>query len=93
MTDVRRAWSGVWRAFADLPTVLRWSVGTATVLGIAGGLTGLALGLAAYPPTAWFAVLEVGVPAAFLGLFLGAGAGLVALGLERRSTAAGRRAR
>jgi hypothetical protein len=53
------------------------------VAGILGGLVGLVLGLRGYPPTAWFAVLEVGVPAAVAGGVLGAGAGLVAVLVQR----------
>ncbi|MGO4258230.1 hypothetical protein [Marmoricola sp. RAF53] len=48
------------------------------LLGAVGAVTGLVLGLHAYPPTAWFAVFEVGVPAAFVGCALGSLAGLVA---------------
>jgi hypothetical protein len=51
----------------------------AAVAGILGGLVGLVLGLRGYPATAWFAVLEVGVPAAMAGAILGAVAGLVTL--------------
>ena len=36
-----------------------------------GGVVGLIVGLAAYPPTAWFAVFELGVPAAIVGAALG----------------------
>jgi hypothetical protein len=43
------------------------SVSAALVSGVLGGICGLVLGLSAYPPTAWFAVFEVGVPAAILG--------------------------
>jgi len=43
----------------------------ALVLGALGAVVGLVLGLRAYVPTAWAAVLEVGVPAAYLGAVLG----------------------
>jgi hypothetical protein len=39
----------------------------ALVLGISGGVGGLISGVFAYAPTAWFAVVEVGVPAALAG--------------------------
>jgi hypothetical protein len=41
-------------------------------LGLVGGVVGLVVGLISYPPTAWFAVLELGVPAALGGALLGA---------------------
>ena len=37
------------------------------VLGTAGAVVGLILGLRTYPPTAWAAVVEVGLPAMLLG--------------------------
>lgn len=52
-------------------------------LGLVGGIVGLVLGLAAYPPTAWFAVFEVGVPSGLLGAFLGFAAGSVAYCVRR----------
>lgn len=59
------------RAVRELPVPLRHAVIGAVVLGASGGLVGLAIGLRTYVPTAWFAILEVGVPAAFLGAVLG----------------------
>ncbi len=47
---------------------------------------GLVLGLFAYPATAWFAILEVGVPAGMCGAVLGALAGLLANGVQRTSS-------
>ena len=44
-------------------------------LGLLGALAGLVLGLLSPPPTAWFAVLEVGVPAALLGALAGLAVG------------------
>lgn len=52
-------------------------------LGVLGGLTGLIRGLEVHPPTAWFAVLEVGVPGLLAGAVLGAVVGLVARILRR----------
>jgi hypothetical protein len=54
-----------------MPVPTRFAAIGALVLGIAGGIAGLIIGLFAYPPTAWFAVAELGVPAALLGGFAG----------------------
>ena len=43
----------------------------ACIAGAVGGMTGLALGLRANPRTAWFAVGELGVPAAAVGAVIG----------------------
>ena len=88
MTSTRRFLAETQAGLADLPLPLRASVAGALVLGALGGVCGLVLGLSAYPPTAWFAVFEVGVPAALAG---GVG-GLVAGGLLwlARGTRAGR---
>jgi len=45
---------------------------------------GLVVGLNAYPPTAWFAVLEVGIPSAIVGGMLGLVAGLASMIGKRR---------
>lgn len=82
---VRRLLRGV----AELPLPARSMVVSAVLLGALGGLVGLVLGLHSYPPTAWFAVLEVGVPAALLGGVLGLAAGLAAHAL--RAGQSGRR--
>ena len=70
-------------AVAELPLPVRCMVVAAVVLGALGGVVGLVLGLASYPPTAWFAVLEVGVPAGLLGGMLGLLAGSAAYALAR----------
>ncbi|MCA1984515.1 hypothetical protein [Nocardioides nematodiphilus] len=57
-------------------------IGTA-LFGAAGAVIGLVLGLRAYVPTAWAAVIEVGLPAALLGALLGLIAGGIAT-LARR---------
>jgi hypothetical protein len=68
-----------------MPLVPRFAVVGATAMGALGGLLGLILGLRAYPATAWFAVFEVGAPAAIGGGIVGALAGLVAV-LVRKIT-------
>lgn len=55
----------------DLPPLLRAVVLGALVGGGVGAVTGLVVGLLAYPPTAWAATIEVGLPAAFLGAVVG----------------------
>ena len=59
------------RALGELPIPLRHSVIGAVVLGVPGAMVGLAIGLWTYVPTAWAAIFEVGLPAAFLGAVLG----------------------
>ncbi len=56
---------------------------------IVGMVVGLVVGLMVYPPTAWFAVFEAGIPASVLGLLLGLVAGLL-VASWRRVTRAGR---
>ena len=71
MTDLRgREWDRI-------PTTLRWAFVGGGATGLAGGVAGLVVGLEAYPPTAWFAVFELGVPAGLAGGLLAGGAGLV----------------
>ena len=44
----------------------------AVLAGVGGGIAGLVIGLLAYAPTAWFAVIELGVPCALVGGISGA---------------------
>jgi len=50
-----------------MPLIVRWVTVGATSASVVGGLVGLVVGLFAYPPTAWFAVFELGVPAGLVG--------------------------
>jgi hypothetical protein len=84
MTVTPRAWREFWRGVAELSIVPRWSVKGGFALGTVGAVVGLLLGLAAYPPTAWFAVLEVGIPALVVGAVLGAIAGAATLAVRER---------
>ncbi len=52
--------------------IARWVLTGAAVAGALGAIGGLAIGLLAYAPTAWFAVLELGVPCAIVGAVAGA---------------------
>jgi hypothetical protein len=54
-----------------LPLVLRCVLICVVTAGVLGGAVGLVVGLDANPATAWFAVFELGVPAAFLGAWVG----------------------
>jgi hypothetical protein len=45
--------------------------------GVVGGIVGLVAGLLVYAPTAWFAVFELGVPAAVVGGLGGLATGVV----------------
>ena len=65
------------------PLITRFTIVGLTVAGILGGLVGLVLGLRAHPATAWFAVLEVGVPAAIVGAVLGAFVGLLTVAAQK----------
>ena len=65
-------------ALREMPIVLTAMLIGAALLGFIGGVVGLVVGLHTYPPTAWFAMLEVGVPAATLGCFLGVVIGAIA---------------
>ena len=77
--------TSVWSRVSALPVVQRCAlVGSAAAL-VLGGLLGLVLGLRAYPATAWFAVLEVGVPATIAGALLGTLVGLAAGAVQRIS--------
>ncbi|WP_019144903.1 hypothetical protein [Aeromicrobium massiliense] len=67
----------------DLPRPLRWGVIAGFVAGVLGAVAGLVLGLLAHPATAWFAVLEVGVPAAAVGGLLGLLAGSLVTATSR----------
>ncbi len=68
---------------AVMPVIPRFAVVGALAALLLGGFTGLILGLHAYPPTAWFAVVEVGIPAAILGAIMGALVGMVAGTVQR----------
>jgi ABC-type uncharacterized transport system permease subunit len=65
------------------PLVPRFAIVGLTVAGVLGGLVGLVLGLRAHPATAWFAVVEVGVPAAVAGAVLGALVGVLTVAVQK----------
>lgn len=53
------------------PGPVRYAVVGALMAGIPGGVIGLIVGLDTYPPTAWFAIVELGLPAALAGMLVG----------------------
>jgi hypothetical protein len=59
-----------------MPLLARCVVVAAVLGAVVGGAVGLGIGLAVYPPTAWFAILEIGIPSFFIcavvGLLVGA---------------------
>jgi hypothetical protein len=59
-----------------LPMLARWVILGALFAGVTGGIAGLVVGLFAYPPTAPFAVVELGFPAALAGGVVGLVAGM-----------------
>ena len=59
------------RWLSQLPVPLRHAMAGAVALGVLGGIAGLIVGLVAYAPTAWFAIFELGVPAAIVGGIVG----------------------
>lgn len=54
-----------------LPQPGRWAAFGAILAGIVGAITGLIIGLFVHPPTALFALFELGLPASILGGFVG----------------------
>lgn len=59
------------------PRLARWPIVGASSFGAIGAIVGMLVGLLAYPPTAGFAVLEAGVPAAVAGGIVGLSAALI----------------
>ncbi|SHG97347.1 hypothetical protein SAMN05443575_2990 [Jatrophihabitans endophyticus] len=76
---MRRAW----RSIARLPVFPRCVLIFSGGFFVAGLVVGLVVGLTAYPPTAWFAAAEIGIPAlivgALIGLVVGGAAELVSI--------------
>ena len=62
---------------------VRWAVVGAASLGIIGAIVGLVRGLIVYAPTAPFAVVELGFPAAIVGGIVGLIAGGIVIAGRR----------
>jgi hypothetical protein len=74
-------------ALHQLPLPVRHAAYGGLVLGVLGCVTGLVVGLVAYPSTAWFATFEIGVPAYLLGVLGGLATGTAGLLLQRLRSA------
>jgi hypothetical protein len=74
-TPTMRAFAAVMR----LPVLARFFVVGTVCTGAAGCVAGLAIGLLVYPPTAWFGIFELGIPAAIVGGIVGLLSGSVVL--------------
>ncbi|MDQ0094517.1 hypothetical protein [Paeniglutamicibacter psychrophenolicus] len=74
---------GFLKASRNLPKPLAYALLGAMWCGLLGGVVGLLVGLSVYPPTAWFAVLEIGIPAALLGFVAGLLVGAAMLVVDR----------
>ncbi len=61
----------------SLPLPARWAIVGAAAAGVIGAIAGLVIGLHVYAPTAAFAVVELGLPAAIAGGVLGLAAGVI----------------
>jgi hypothetical protein len=73
-----------WQQLSEVALPLRFALLGGAAAGALGGVVGLAIGLHVYAPTAWFAILEIGVPAAVLGFVLGLVAGSITSLVRRR---------
>jgi membrane associated rhomboid family serine protease len=67
MNVLARATSEIAVGLRGVPLIPRWTIVGAATACVSGGIVGLIVGLLAYAPTAWFAVLELGVPAGVVG--------------------------
>jgi hypothetical protein len=63
------------RWITQMPGGVREGVVGAILLGAAGCVVGLVIGLGVYPPTAWAAAFEIGLPSAVAGFASGAATG------------------
>ncbi len=70
------------------PNAGDYALAGAALMGAAGTVTGLIVGLTVYAPTAWFAAAELGLPATIFGAVAGSlvGASLAARKAIRRRT-------
>ena len=67
----------------SMPLPARFAAVGAICAGAAGAIAGLVIGLDAYVQTAWFAVFELGLPAAVVGAVAGLFVGALTLMMTR----------
>jgi ABC-type uncharacterized transport system permease subunit len=79
----RRRWIAASATQSAAPLLARWIVVGATSAGVIGAIVGMVVGLRTYPPTAWFAVFELGIPATIAGGLVGFVAALVVMAGRR----------
>ena len=74
-----------WHQLSEVAVPLRFALLGGAAAGALGGVAGLVIGLQVYAPTAWFAILEIGLPSTLLGFMLGWILGsITSLARERR---------
>ena len=66
-----------------LPLPGWWAVIGAASVGMIGAVVGLVIGLIVHAPTALFAVLELGLPAAIVGGVIGLSTGVIVMAGRR----------
>jgi len=66
-----------------MPVLTRWAGIAAFSAGVTAGVAGLVVGLFTYAPTARFAAVELGLPAAFAGGVVGLVAGMIMIATRR----------
>jgi membrane associated rhomboid family serine protease len=71
MNALKRVMNAIAVELRGMPLIVRLVTVGAASASVIGGLVGLVVGLFAYPPTAWFAVVELGVPAGVVGGIVG----------------------
>ena len=69
--------------FLDLPFLARCAIIGAGAAGVIGGIVGLIVGLSVHPATAWFAIIEAGIPASIVGGLVGLVVGLLVVAARR----------
>ena len=78
--------TSLWEAFQELPFIARVTLAAGVACGLLGGVIGLVVGLDAIPGTAWFAVIELGLPSFVSGCFLGFFVALIWQAFRNRQT-------
>jgi hypothetical protein len=62
-----------------MPLLERYAAAGAASGAVVGSVVGLIVGLIVHPPTAWFATIEVGIPAGIAGGLVGCVAALIVM--------------